>query len=61
MLDTKTGSNVSTMLYEKATYTARYLRFKSDHPQYVKRIIVPGLVHRAKVIRQEKNVFNREI
>jgi hypothetical protein len=61
VLFAKRVSNLSTKVYRKPTHTGRYLNFKSDHLQHVKRGVVYSLVNRAKVICQEQKDFNREI
>jgi hypothetical protein len=54
-------TNLSTRVYRKPTHTGRYLHFKSDHPQYVKRGVVRSLIDRVKVICQNQKDFNREV
>jgi hypothetical protein len=42
----------------KLRYTGRYLNFKSNRPEHVKKGLIQGLHNRASTIRQEQNVFN---
>jgi uncharacterized protein (UPF0335 family) len=61
VLVTRQGLNLSTRVYRKPTHTGRYLHFKSDHPQHVKRGVVRSLIDRAEVICQNQKDFNREV
>jgi uncharacterized protein (UPF0335 family) len=54
-------TDLSTRVYRKPTHSGRYLHFKSDHPQYVKRGVVRSSIDRVKVICQNQKDFNREV
>ena len=43
---------IDTCVYRKHAHTDRYLQYSSHHPNHVKRSMVSGLYHRARVITQ---------
>jgi uncharacterized protein (UPF0335 family) len=61
VLVTERGSGLITDVYRKPRHARRYLHFKSDHPQHVKRGVFYSLVNRARVVYQERKGFSREI
>jgi uncharacterized protein (UPF0335 family) len=54
-------ASLITNVYRKPMHTGRYIHFKSDHPQHVKRGVVYNIVNRARVLCQEHKDFSSKI
>jgi hypothetical protein len=57
----KRGPKLATKIYRKPTHAGHYLHFKFNHPLRVKMGIIPSLISRTEVIRQDQKDFNNEI